>query len=276
MEAQDIFQTTTDFEFQDWDAATLWQLLDSNYTASDLTFVNNHPSQSHSLAQGLQFLETSNNIGLFPALGPAFTMTPPSLAASSHEMPHQPKTKSIDQKATSVCPTCSKAFARPDSLKRHIREKHEDEMESGRVTEHLCPHRDCNRSKKGSGFGRREHLKRHVRSYCKSIPGQQEGNVLASPSCESVSVHTPNAPQDTMDHGTSTSTEKAAEKPRGDTNNLRSGDENGVSSSEHGGRLLMSLKRQIEDERLALDAEKKKRKKRIRLLEALIEELEEK
>jgi hypothetical protein len=79
-----------------------------------------------------------------------------------------------------------------------------------------------------------------------------------------------------MDHGTSTLTEKAAEKPRGDTNNLRSGDENGVSSSEHGGRLLMSLKRQIEDERLALDAEKKKRKKRIRLLEALIEELEEK
>ncbi|UPK91283.1 hypothetical protein LCI18_002218 [Fusarium solani-melongenae] len=60
------------------------------------------------------------------------------------------------------CPLCYKVLSRRDALERHQRSQHNRGVE-----EHLCPHKPCKHSRKGSGFARRDGLRRHLKA-CKS------------------------------------------------------------------------------------------------------------
>ncbi|RSL91499.1 hypothetical protein CDV31_015437 [Fusarium ambrosium] len=62
------------------------------------------------------------------------------------------------------CPQCYKVLSRSDALERHQRSQH-----NRRVEEHLCPYKSCKHSRQGSGFARRDGLRRHLKA-CKSRP----------------------------------------------------------------------------------------------------------
>lgn len=57
------------------------------------------------------------------------------------------------------CHICNTQLARADVLMRHLREQHE--LGAGEL---LCPHPYCKKSRIGSGFKRREQLRRHLES----------------------------------------------------------------------------------------------------------------
>lgn len=264
------------------DTTTLWHSLALDSSPGDLTFNINYPQQTQSQSRELQHQENSNDLELYPALKPASMTPPPLMPTSSRELLQpigQQAKRSVNQGALLPCPTCSKAFARLDSLKRHKREKHRERAESKPVVEHLCPHRDCKRSKKGSGFGRREHLQRHVGSFCKSVRRQQEEAGSGHPSSETGSVTTTSVAYTSIDHEPSTLADDAAKQLRGTAATSGSGDADVGSSPQPHRGLLVALKKQTADERLTLDAEKKTRRKRkdqLQRLEAFIAELEEK
>lgn len=271
-----------DLEFHDPDSIALWKSLAQDCTPSDLEFNINCQSHSQSQSREAQHQENINYLELYPSPRPVVTMTPSMSTAprrESSQLACQPTSANMTQEAPLTCARCNKPFPRPNSLKRHMREKHRDGTKSTSIVEYPCPHGDCNRSKKGSGFGRKERLQRHLRSYCKSVHTQQGRASSHQPGSEFGSVTPADDLCTSVDHEPPALTEDTDEQPRETITAFRSGkDKMGCDASLHEG-LLADLKRRAAEERLAIDAEKEKIRRRedqLRRLEAMISESEEK
>lgn len=270
-----------DLDFPDPGSTELWQSRPQYCMLSDLDFNISYQSSSQSQSRELQHQENINYLELYPASRPAMA-TPPSVSTTppreSSQVIGQPTSANMAQSASLLCPRCSTTFTRLDTMKRHLREKHRDGTKSTSVKEYSCPHGDCNRSKKGSGFGRKEHLHRHLRKSCKSVRTQQQRASSQQPRSEFEPVTPTDDLPISVDHEPSTLAEHAVEQPRENLTGSQSGEEKMDDGASLDGVLLAGLKTQAEEERSALDAEKemrRKRKNQLRRLEALISELEE-